>query len=135
MLSVGAIQAECRKFYSSIWTPVTTRVQRVESSVRCLSGTIVQVCQSYKGRYSRKMRNGRLKTTEGERSLLDYQGSRPSLASQAHFRKKGKNWTRLHGMRSSPDPSLFLENGSGLQDYRSRRDKQREIVEKTNTRG
>ena len=53
------------------------------------------------------MRNGKPKTTEGEGSLPDFQDSRLNPASQTHFRKKGKNWTRLHGMRSSPDASLF----------------------------
>ena len=36
--------------------------------------------------------------------------------------QKGKslvNWTRLHGMHSSPDASLFCESGSGLRDYRA----------------
>ena len=51
------------------------------------------------------MRNGRLKTT------LDYRGIETSLASQKHFREKGKspvNWIRLHGMHS---PSFFAKVG------------------------
>ena len=40
------------------------------------------------------------------------------------------NWIRLHGMLS---PSLLCESGYGLRDQ-ERGSKQREIVEKTNTR-
>ena len=59
------------------------------------------------------MRNGRLKTTEGERWLPRIETkSRKARPTSARKKKEGENWHGwLHGMRSSPDPSLFEKVG------------------------
>ena len=79
------------------------------------------------------MRNGRLKTTEGEIARLPR--IETSLASRTHFREKREEPGELDMASRYAQSFPFLRNksGSGLRDEK-RGGKQREIVEKANER-
>ena len=88
------------------------------------------------------MRNERLKTTEGERWLPGYQGSRLSLTkarpTSARKRKKEKTGHCFTACAVHQTLPFFEKVGLACEtaDRGEERDgKQREIVEKTNTRG